>query len=47
LIVLQSLDLGLSIAERTGRMLPDRKPVELRFEGMVDQKLTDQRLPNF
>jgi hypothetical protein len=47
MIVHQSLDLGLSIAKRAGRMLPDRKRFEFRLEGMVNQKLTDQRLPNF
>jgi len=28
-------------------VLPDRKRLEFRLEGMVNQKLTDQRLPNF
>jgi len=45
MIVHQSLDLGLSIAKRAGRVLPDRKRLEFRLEGMVNQKLTDQRLP--
>jgi hypothetical protein len=47
MIVHQSLDLGLPIAERAGRMLPDRKRIEFRLEGMVNQKPTDQRLPLF
>jgi hypothetical protein len=47
MVVLQSLDLGFSIAKRAGRMLPDRKFIEFRLERMVNQKLTDQRLPFF
>jgi hypothetical protein len=47
MIVHQSLDLGLSIAERAGRMLPDRERIEFRLEGIVNQKSTDQRLALF
>jgi hypothetical protein len=43
--ILQLLDLGFSIAKRAGRMLPDGKRIEFCLEGMVNQKLTDQRLP--
>ena len=44
-VIHQSLDLGFFIAKRAGRMLSDRKLIEFRLEGMVNQKLTDQRLP--
>jgi hypothetical protein len=47
MVVHQPCYLGLSIAERAGRMLPDWKRCEFRLEGMVNQKLTDQRLPLF
>jgi hypothetical protein len=47
MVVHQSLDLGLSVAERAGRMLPDRERIEFRLEGIVNQKPTDQGLPFF
>jgi len=47
MVVHQSLDLGLSIAERAGRMLPDRERIEFRLEGIVNQKSTYQRLALF
>jgi hypothetical protein len=36
MVVHQSLDLGLSVAKRAGRMLPDRKRIEFRLQGMVN-----------
>jgi hypothetical protein len=47
MVVHQSLDLRFSIAERAARMLPDRERIELRLEGIVNQKSTDQRLALF
>jgi len=45
MVVHQPCYLRLSIAKRAGRVLPDRKLLEFRLEGIVNQKLTDQRLP--
>jgi hypothetical protein len=47
MIVHESLDLWLSIAERTGRTLPDWKCLEFHIKRIVNQKLTNQRLPFF
>ena len=45
MIVEQLLYLRFLIAERARRVLPDRKGSKLRFQCLVNQKLTDQGFP--
>lgn len=45
MIINQPLYLGISITKGTRRILPYWKRFELRIQGMVNQKLTNQRLP--
>src|SRR3990172_10458567 len=42
-IVKQLFYLRFLIAERAGRVFSHRKPSEFRLQGMVDEKLTDER----
>ena len=42
MVIDQSLYFRLPVAKGTGRVLPDLKHLEFRFQGMVDQELADQ-----
>ncbi len=42
----QFSDLGFLIAERTGRILLHREEPEFDIQGIIDQKLADQRFSN-